>query len=208
MKNTLKICQLWVALFKVWIRIRNDLISRIRTKSFRILNTAYALCYIWKRYGVLVFFLCVLCTVYYLYWGNPKTDNPDVLYILTTVNSIAAEGTFRSFQVTRGFQAGLKGVSNIKRFLIIPTYKVPWCPLLTYRQVYSKHRCDLFLPVLRIHDILVWIRIRIRIRGSMPLTNESGCVFGSGSGSCYFHHSPSRRQQKKKILNSFSAYYF
>jgi hypothetical protein len=24
------------------------------------------------------------------------------------------------------------------------------------------------LPVLRIHDILVWIRIRIRIRGSMP----------------------------------------
>ncbi len=30
--------------------------------------------------------------------------------------------------------------------------------------------------VLRIHDILVWIRIR----GSMPLT--------SGSGSCYFRH--------------------
>jgi hypothetical protein len=33
--------------------------------------------------------------------------------------------------------------------------------------------------VFRIHDILVWIRIRIR--GSMPLTNGSG--FGSGSGS-------------------------
>jgi hypothetical protein len=32
-----------------------------------------------------------------------------------------------------------------------------------------------FLAVLRIHDILLWIRIRIR--GSMPLTN------GSGSGS-------------------------
>jgi hypothetical protein len=32
--------------------------------------------------------------------------------------------------------------------------------------------------VLRIHDILVWIRIR----GSMPPTN------GSGSGSFYFHH--------------------
>jgi hypothetical protein len=30
--------------------------------------------------------------------------------------------------------------------------------------------------VLRIHDILVWIRIR----GSMPLTNGSG--FGGGSG--------------------------
>ncbi len=36
----------------------------------------------------------------------------------------------------------------------------------------------MFLPVLRIHDILGWIRIRIH--GSMPLTN------GSGSGSCYF----------------------
>ncbi len=33
-------------------------------------------------------------------------------------------------------------------------------------------------PVLWSHDILVWIRIRIR--GSMPLTN--------GSGSCYFCH--------------------
>ncbi len=33
-------------------------------------------------------------------------------------------------------------------------------------------------PVLRIHDILGWIQIRIR--GSMPLTY--------GSGSCYFRH--------------------
>ncbi len=44
------------------------------------------------------------------------------------------------------------------------------------------------VPVLRIHDILVWIRIRIWIRGSMPLT--------SGSGYCYFRHGPSRWQQK------------
>ncbi len=36
--------------------------------------------------------------------------------------------------------------------------------------------------VLRIHDILVWIRV------SMTLTD--------GSGSCYFRHWPSRRQQK------------
>jgi hypothetical protein len=41
-------------------------------------------------------------------------------------------------------------------------------------------------PVLRIHEILV----RIRIRGSIPLTN------GSVSGSCYFRQWPSRRQQK------------
>jgi hypothetical protein len=39
-----------------------------------------------------------------------------------------------------------------------------------------------YSPVLLIRDILMWIRIRIP--GSMPLTN--GSVFGSGS--CYFHH--------------------
>jgi hypothetical protein len=36
------------------------------------------------------------------------------------------------------------------------------------------------LTVLRIHAILGWIRIRMWIFGSMPLTN--------GSGSCYFRH--------------------
>ena len=38
-----------------------------------------------------------------------------------------------------------------------------------------------FEPVLQIHDNLVWFRIRMRIRGSIPLTNgsQSGC--GSGS---------------------------
>jgi hypothetical protein len=38
---------------------------------------------------------------------------------------------------------------------------------------------DLIIAVLRIHDILWWIRIRIR--GSMPLTSGSGSGFGSGS---------------------------
>jgi hypothetical protein len=32
----------------------------------------------------------------------------------------------------------------------------------------------MLVAVLRIHDILVWIQIRIWIRGSMPLTNGSG----------------------------------
>jgi hypothetical protein len=41
--------------------------------------------------------------------------------------------------------------------------------------------------VLRIHAIFGWIRIRIR--GSMPLTN------GSGSGSCYVRQCPSRRKK-------------
>ncbi len=45
--------------------------------------------------------------------------------------------------------------------------------------------------MLRIHDILV----RIRIRGSIPLTN--------GSRSCYFCHWPSRRQQKLILKNVF-----
>jgi hypothetical protein len=37
-----------------------------------------------------------------------------------------------------------------------------------------------FNAVLRIHNILVWIRVP----GSLPLTNGSGF----GSGSCYFRH--------------------
>jgi len=48
-------------------------------------------------------------------------------------------------------------------------------------------------PVLGIHDILGWIRIR----GSMPLTN------GSGSGSCYFRLLPSRCQQKTNFFTQF-----
>jgi hypothetical protein len=62
---------------------------------------------------------------------------------------------------------------------------------------------ELFLhqkAVFRIHDILVWIRIR----GSMPRTNGSGC----GSGSCYFRHGPSRRQFKTNFFKSFTASYF
>ncbi len=55
----------------------------------------------------------------------------------------------------------------------------------------------LLKAVLRIHDILVWIRIRIWIRGSMPLTNGSGC------GSCYFRLWPSRCQQKTNFLKKF-----
>jgi hypothetical protein len=58
------------------------------------------------------------------------------------------------------------------------------------------------LALLRIHDILVWIRIWIH--RSLPLTNGSGF----GSGSCYFHHWPSRRQQKTNLNKSFYAYYW
>ncbi len=52
----------------------------------------------------------------------------------------------------------------------------------------------MFETELRIHDILVWIRIR----GSMPLTNGSGSGFGSGS--CNFRHWPSRCQEKTNFF--------
>ncbi len=55
----------------------------------------------------------------------------------------------------------------------------------------------------RIHDILGWIRIRIL--GSMLLTNGSGSGFGSGS--CYFRHWPSTCQQKIIFNTICSAYY-
>jgi hypothetical protein len=38
---------------------------------------------------------------------------------------------------------------------------------------FTKDHTEGKVAVLRIHDILVWIRIRIGIRGSMPLTNGS-----------------------------------
>jgi len=63
--------------------------------------------------------------------------------------------------------------------------------LLNYKTINSiPYIFSAFKAVLRIHDILVWIRIR----GSMLLINGSGSGFGSGS--CYFRHWPSRRQQK------------
>ncbi len=58
---------------------------------------------------------------------------------------------------------------------------------------------ETFLTVLRIHDILVWIRIR----GFMPLTNGSGF----GSGSCYFVIDLIAANKKLNFW-SFSACYF
>jgi hypothetical protein len=56
-----------------------------------------------------------------------------------------------------------------------------------------------FHPVLRIHAILVWIRIRIR--GSIPLTN--------GSGSFFFIIDLQDANKKLPVVKkSFSAHYF
>jgi hypothetical protein len=55
------------------------------------------------------------------------------------------------------------------------------------------------IPVLRIRDILVRIRI---------WTNGSGSDTKSGSGSCFFRQWPSRWQLKKKFSSSFCSYDF
>ncbi len=60
-------------------------------------------------------------------------------------------------------------------------------------QGHKKVKPKTSVAVLRIHDILGWIRIRIL--GSMPLTN--------GSGSCYIRHWPSRCQQKTNFWTQF-----
>jgi hypothetical protein len=69
--------------------------------------------------------------------------------------------------------------------------------LSTALYFHSLGRASDMAPVLRIHDILVWIGIWILL--SMPLTNGSG----SGYGSSYFCHWPLRGQQRtnfKKIV--------
>ncbi len=56
------------------------------------------------------------------------------------------------------------------------------------------------ISVLRIHDILVWIRIR----RSMPLTNGSGSWI-LDPDPAIFRHWPSRCQQKTCFLHNFSC---
>ncbi len=58
----------------------------------------------------------------------------------------------------------------------------------------------MYFPVLRIHDILVWIWIRIWIRGSMPLTD--------GSGSCYFFSIDIQDARKNYFFKAFSLLQF
>jgi hypothetical protein len=67
------------------------------------------------------------------------------------------------------------------RLLIFCSMGVGKCIFLTNHG--KNHSLNIILAVFRIHDISVWIRIRIR--GSMPLTNGSGSIpltSGSGSG--------------------------
>jgi hypothetical protein len=98
-------------------------------------------------------------------------------------------------------------------YLIHTRAKLKWdeCQLVTnscgFTTGMTRELIAVQLPaVFRIHDILVWIRIRIR--GSMPLTNGSGYPDSDpdpdpGSGSCYFSHWPSRCQKKTNFLTQF-----
>ncbi len=82
----------------------------------------------------------------------------------------------------------------VPKFLWFPLIYFPWKYVIPF---YSFPHWS-YEPVFRIHDILVWIRIQIH--GYMPLTNGSGF----GSGSFYFHHWPSRCQQKTNFKKKFS----
>jgi hypothetical protein len=80
------------------------------------------------------------------------------------------------------------------------------CFLLKIRLSFT-HATFFVVTVLRIHDILGWIRIRIR--GSMPLTNGSG--FGSGSWIriLLFSSLTFKMPAKNYLFNTiFSAYDF
>ncbi len=73
-----------------------------------------------------------------------------------------------------------------------------WCT-----QVVRAHARILCAPVLQIHEIF----LRIRILGSIPLTNGSG--FRSGSGSCFFVSDLQGVNKKHFVfLKFFFGYYF
>ncbi len=84
--------------------------------------------------------------------------------------------------------------------------------LLTVKLCWRFHRlCSLpsifvltIKAVLRIHDILVWIRIPIWIRGSMPLTNGSFSVYYFLKVYRYLHNF-SKIKSKKESLAIFAC---
>jgi len=126
------------------------------------------------------------------FWYGPGSSNP---YLWLT-NPDADPGGIKTYGSGSGTPAHFHNSSKIKShqpeeikvFLAI----FAWCGRIRSRiQSWNPY----LWPVLRIHDILGWIRIRIR--GSMPLTD------GSGSGSYYFRQRSSRCQQNTNFLTQF-----
>ncbi len=84
-------------------------------------------------------------------------------------------------------------------------FQDPWSGSASASKNLSILTQKLFLTVFLIHDILVWIRIRIR--GSMPLTNGSG--FGSWIRILLFPSLTLQMPAKNKFFSTvFSAFYF
>ncbi len=77
-------------------------------------------------------------------------------------------------------------LKNKRTPITSPPYQVTSVDVTPDTHIFSLVTTFKLPTVLRIRDILV----RIRIRGSVPVTD------GSGSGSYYFRHWPPRRQQK------------
>ncbi len=116
-----------------------------------------------------------------------------------TACSCSSAGSFLSHEFKAWEQCSTRVRSCHMNFRLENSVPRPWSGTAC-----SCSSAGSFLPwilglrtVFRIHDILVWIRIRIH--RSMPLTNGSGF----GSGSCYFRHWPSRRQQKTNLKKRF-----
>ncbi len=105
--------------------------------------------------------------------SSPTTENRDILYMMHIASIL--QGSTRNFRL----QVFVHGS-------VFPRPpEIPIGAILNFTKICGDIRnLRLSEAVLRIHDILVWIRIRIR--GSMPLTKESGS--GCRSGSFYFHH--------------------
>jgi hypothetical protein len=78
----------------------------------------------------------------------------------------------------------LEGLKKRSRFVIaLQDYKAPGRPLVNPSTNNPK-----FWDLFWIHDILLWIRMRTRILGFLPLTYGSSP--GSASGSCSFLQCP------------------
>jgi hypothetical protein len=100
--------------------------------------------------------------------------------LISAVNAMTVSSVYLTFCT---FPSTVQHIDNfIKMCYVFGSGSPVACPDMT--------KCDRYRylhglkAVLRIHDILVGIRIRNH--GSMPLTNGSG--LRSGYGSCYFRH--------------------
>ncbi len=167
---------LWISivLLPIWIRIRSRLsiLMLFRSRSgirIRLLTQVYTWWTIWETFWLL-FTAAPVYVFFYLSRQRHTHRCKNFLYFGQYFE------TFRK-KVKTSFTFGWNGYGSVKMVSIRPRI---------HNSARNFWKSAHLATVFRIHDILVWIRIR----GSMPLNNGSGC------GSFYFHHWPSRCQQK------------